>query len=88
MDKSKPYPFNVRITNYYAPVETLKDGQVRIGKCVGSYKIGNISLSDSEWISIVETMHDRLRDFDIYSAPAQIKKAEDAYANNLEKSKE
>lgn len=88
MDSSKTYPFSVQITNYYAPVETLKDGQVRIGKRVGDLKVCSISLSDAEWVAVAETMCNRLRDFDICSAREQIKKSEEALTANIEKAKE
>lgn len=54
-DASKNYPFNVEITNCFAPIEVLQSGQHRpiMNKATHMTK-SSLALSDSEWISLID----------------------------------
>lgn len=70
-DPTKNYPFNVTITNYFAPVEIKPNKTTQIKKSAtkkDSILTFTMNLTESEWVEIVHRMESAMKNFEQINA--------------------
>ena len=70
-DPTKNYPFNVTITNYFAPVEVKPNKTTQIKKSAtkkDSILTFTMNLTESEWVEIVHKMESAMKNFEQINA--------------------
>lgn len=79
-DTSKDYPFIINITNCYAPVQTLSNGQknIKMNEAVNMMK-SSLSMSSSEWYSVISRMSNTLKNFEAINFERAYKESQDLY---------
>ena len=87
-DLEKDYPFIVNITNCYAPVETLPNGQkkIKMNEAVNTAKT-SLSMSSSEWYGVISKMDRALKNFEIINFENAYKESQNIYNNAKQSAK-
>jgi hypothetical protein len=82
------YPYAVEITNCYAPVETLGNGQKNIKMQQAVDKVeSSLLMNDIEWFSVIDRMELTLENFESMNFSSCYQRALKAFELNLNKSK-
>lgn len=76
------YPVTLSVVNYYATVVKKDDGRLNVTDVDNSSRITtSVSMTDAEWVNIIESINRNMRMFEILHAKQAFQEAEEIYRN-------